>query len=198
MKMKVFLLLLANVFAALVLLYFLDMFGVSSLYSDLKKQVVPLGGPVAKTVSSDEDPWLIEKQEQQKLMESFDLREVDLKEKEKELEEKKTEIIEETAKLASARQKLADQKKEFERQKNEQSSYEQEVKKLAVKYNGMPPESSVAMIVKLGDDLLILDVLEQMDVYAEEQGRSSMVPYLYTLMEPETAARLQRKSTVSK
>lgn len=198
MKIRIFLLILANLTAALILFYFLDQYNISSIYSDVKNQLFE------KTVSpenarfQDEDPYLLEKMEQKKLMESFDRREADLKKLSEALKEKEKEILKEKIKISEAQKELRDQKELLKKQQEQKEAYSKKVKKLAEQYSGMPPEKSVAIITQLGDDLLILDVLEQMDKLAEEQGGASIVPYLYTLMPPDTASRLQRKSTISK
>jgi len=194
MKFRAVVLVFANIVAVIILLYFLELFGIYSAYSSLKDR---LPGKVRQAaVMRIDDPALIEKEEQAKMIESLQMKETDLAAWEADLKIREEAVLKDAGKTAEEKQQIIEMRKAFELEKQQRESYQEKVRKLADQYSGMPPDKSAVIILGLKDDLLILDVLKGMDQIAASKGQSSIVPFLLTLMPPEDAARLQRKSTV--
>ena len=196
MKLKVFLLILANLAAAMIVLFFLDVFGI---YNGYGKMNAFLGKTFSKSkgIGRSEDISLIEREEQNKLVESFSIREADLKKTEADLKAREDNLLKDAAALKQEKENLEKQKKKIQSDKAEKVAYEKKVQDLSERFYNMPPEKSVERILALGDDLLVLDTLKAMDAIAASKSQTSVVPYLYSLMPPADAARLLRLSTVS-
>ena len=58
--------------------------------------------------------------------------------------------------------------------------------------NGMPPQNAVNIIEQM-DDQLAIDVIRKTEEIAQAEGRTSIVSFWFSLMEPARAAELQRK-----
>ena len=194
MKLKILFFLLGNILAFTVLLYFIDYFGISDIYTTLKSRFLEEQSEEGIDVTTKTFE-LIEQEEEKKLLESFAIQETELKswastlkEKEENLKAKELELKQEREKLKFQRDKLAEDKKKEE-------NYDLKIDNLAQKFFNMPPEKSVERILALKDDLLILDVLKSMDQHSADLDRISIVPYLFSLMPPEDSARLDKKYT---
>ena len=66
------------------------------------------------------------------------------------------------------------------------------VERNAINLTNMQPERAVGILSAM-DDQDIIDVFRKTDELAEADGRSSVVPYWLSLMEPERAAEISRK-----
>ena len=192
MKEKILFFLLANILAFTVILYIIDYFGVSDLYSRLKERL-----PWVQTENvldvNVQTLNLIEAEEEKKLLESFSIRETELGDWEANLKEKEENLKAKELKLKQEKQNFKLQKEKLEEDKEKEEAYNLKINNLAQKFFNMPPEKSVERILALKNDLLILDVLKAMDKYTANTDRPSIVPYLFSLMPPEDSARLDKK-----
>ncbi len=139
-----------------------------------------------------EDPYLLEKLELEKKWRLLD-------EKLRVLEEEKKKIQNELRKIEIEKQDISIEKEkvknmigEFEKARTEKESYEKKVEALAEYIENMPPLDAVKIIEKQ-EDLMIIDIFKKMDEKAKKSGKQSIVPYLISKMDPEQAARIQRK-----
>ena len=66
------------------------------------------------------------------------------------------------------------------------------VERNAINLTNMQPERAVGILAAM-DDQDIIDVFRKTDELAEADGRTSVVPYWLSLMEPERAAEISRK-----
>ncbi len=196
MKAKIFLLTTANILAVIIILFFLDYFGVSDLYSTISNSISGLF-TAAKTERSDESIKLLERDELEKVYESFRMREADLQEKATNLNTLAEKLAKEKTMLEQEKKSLENTRESFEQSKKDHRSREQMVLNLANKFANMPPEKAVERILELDNDVLILDVMDGIDEVMAEKGQNSIVPYLYSLMPKEDASRLMKKSTVT-
>jgi len=196
LKAKIFLLTTANILAVIIILFFLDYFGVSDLYSTISNSISGLF-TAAKTERSDESIKLLERDELEKVYESFRMREADLQEKATNLNTLAEKLAKEKTMLEQEKKSLENTRESFEQSKKDHRSREQMVLNLANKFANMPPEKAVERILELDNDVLILDVMDGIDEVMAEKGQNSIVPYLYSLMPKEDASRLMKKSTVT-
>lgn len=195
MKLRVTLLVLANLLAVFIVVFFLDWFDIWNGYTRMMKV---FGRYALRTeLSRTEDLGLLEKEEQAKLMESFNLRESDLKKMEAGVKNREDDLTRREATLAQERENLEALRKKMSGDKAEKATYEKKVADLADRLYNMPPEKAVERLLELKDDLLILDVLKAIDAVAAQKSQASVVPYLYSLMPKADAARLLRLSTVN-
>lgn len=186
-KSKVFFLVLLIIFVTLAGSFWLDYIGLI----DIKKTVQ---GPVKDDAPSvlyatDDEPTLIEREEFEKekallqeRIEKLDAKEAMLLAKEKLLKI-------EQEKLEEIKRGLNLEKNKHDEEKKKYSGYEKNVKDLAKKIVSMPPEESVAIMIKW-DDPLIIDVLRQMDANAVEEGKASITSFLISLMPKDKASRI--------
>ena len=195
MKLRAFFLLSAIFFALFIIFYLFDLLEITDTYSRFKKTWIEQDITAEGRVSG-EDLTLLEREEQAKLTESFNIREAELKKKELEFAQEKMELAGRLQQVLEAEKALEKQKKRLEKQEEEIKNRQAMVKDLAEKFANMPPERAVERILEIKDDLLILDTLKEIDAYFALNGQVSSVPYLYALMPKEDAARLLRKSTV--
>jgi hypothetical protein len=187
-------LVVANLCAAIILMFFLDFFGVYSGYSKISN-FLSKSLPKGHGASRDADLSLIEREEQNKLIESFSMREADLKGYEDKLKSREDNLIKDESKIKQERQNLEAQKKKLAANASDKNAYSKKVQDLADRFYNMPPEKAVERILVLGDDLLILDTLKAIDAISVTKGTASVVPYLYSLMPAADASRLLRLST---
>jgi len=139
-----------------------------------------------------EDPYLLEKLELEKKWQL-------LEEKLKGLEDEKKKIQTEMRNIEIEKQNLYIEKEnvknmisDFERAKSERESYDKRLESLAEYIENMPPLDAVKIIEKQ-EDLMVIDLFKKMDARAKKSGRQSIVPFLISKMDPEQAARIQRK-----
>ncbi len=139
-----------------------------------------------------EDPYLLEKLELQKKEEILD-------EKIRNFESDRNKLEEDSRKLAIDKENVAKERENtrnmidnFEKAKAERESYDRRVDAVAQQIENMPPVSSVKILEKQ-DDMMIIDILKRMEARAAAAGQQSLVPLLLSRMDPEQSARIQRK-----
>ena len=199
MKFKIAFLLLGNILGIIIIFYFLDLLGISNIYSSFKKKS-KLENKATLTLGNYSRPGdvdFLEKSERKKMLESFKIREIELEKKESQLNNLQADLKKEIERVSIEKNNLTKQKAKIKKETDEGTSYQKKVEKLATIYYQMPPQNAVERILELNDDLLILDILKEMDNYASLNNLQSTVPFLYSLMPKEEAARLLKKSTVS-
>ena len=196
MRIKIITLLLTNALAVVVILYFIDYLGISDIYSKAREKLIGERSQPIEVDTTVKALTLIEKEEEKKLLESFNIRETELqgweatlKQNEEDLKAKELELKQERQRLKLQRQKLA-------AEEDKKEAYDVKVQKLAEKFFNIPPEKAVERILALEDDLLILDILKAMDEYSLRTAQPNIVPYLFSLMPPEDSARLDKKYTL--
>ena len=194
-----FLLIVGNLLAILVLLFFFDAFGVLDTYSVVKDRLFTLvPNPTNPTIEELERELQLQNEErQQKILLMLEQREELLSKREEAVKMAEATLQQETEAVAKERENIIAQKEQLEIEKQEAESYNNKVVNLANRFYDMPPESASERILELSDDLLIIDVLSEMDQVAVTRGQQSVVPFLFSLMPKEDAARILRKSTIS-
>ena len=195
MKAKLFLLLTANICAAMIVIYFLNYFGIVDWYGQVETY---FGGESFEEQASPgrRELALIEREEEKKVIESFSIREVELDKREQQITEKEESLAGWKVRLERKESELKAQEESFEKKTEKKALYVSKVQELANQFYGMPPDKSVERLIALEDDWLILDILEAMNARAQDQDQISIVPYLYSLMTPEDSARLNRKAAL--
>jgi hypothetical protein len=149
------------------------------------------GEPVLVTDAKDDEPSLMEREEFEKEKQKFSERIEDLDKREALIAEKEKEIDALKEKTDEARKGLDLEKKKLEQEKTRYSGYKKNVKVLAVKMISMPPDNSVDIMLNW-EDPLIIDVLRQIDLDAQEAGRMSVSSYLLQKMSEKKAERASR------
>lgn len=186
-KAKAIYLIILIIFVILVGVFWLDYIGlinINKVYRSFVKTEVP-----SVLDAEDDEPSLIEREEFEKQKEKFlerieelDRREANILQKEKELEK-------ENEKLQEMRKGLELQKEKIEKDKNLYAGYKRNVTDLARKMVSIRPEEAIEIILNW-EDTLIIDVLRQIDVEAEEAGTQSITSYLIGLMPRDRASRI--------
>lgn len=115
-----------------------------------------------------------------------------LKEERKVLEVLHQKIIQEKIDLYEQKKNLDFREKKLLYEKKTIKNRNEKIKDLAQKIQNMPPESVYAML-QHWNDFDIIDLFQQIDKNAEEEGSGSIIPYLLTLFLPERSAVLTEK-----
>ncbi len=153
--------------------------------------------PVEREAFENQDLFLIKEQENQKLAESINIQRDELDLKEQELRVREDSVNQQLLEISEERKNLELEKQSLEKEKQEQESYENKVASIAEQFINMPPERAVERIVALNDDVLIIDILNKIDEDARDEGVISIVPFFYSLMPEDVAARIIRKSSIT-
>jgi len=181
-----------NIGLVVIALLLLDTFGLLNLkrvFMPLMSSVPVLNRLVPQNV---EDPYLLSREERKKEQYTLKVWEDNLKAKQQEIDSRSEE-------LSSLEQKLTDEKDEikmmvkaFQDQKNEYNNYKKNVVQQARYIESMRPEDAVVRLQEM-DDLTVIDILREIETAAQREGRTSIVSYLLSLIEPKRASRIQRK-----
>ncbi len=178
------------------ILYFVDYFGIVSLnLATLTDRVI--GNEIKdEVIYENQELFLLKEQENQKLIEAINSQKSELDQIKLNLDNQAKELERENLALAQERKNLELEKEAIERQRTDENNYEIKINEIANQFLNMPPERAVERLVALGDDVLIIDILNRIDQQAEENDAISIVPYFYSLMPEADAARIIRKSSV--
>jgi flagellar protein FlbB len=128
-------------------------------------------------------------------LETLELRELELNTQEEEIQNQQAQI-EQMAQELEERQKALDEREtSINALAQEAEDKSKNIEQNARYLSGMPPQSAVAIIGQM-DDQLAIDVLRKTEEIAQAEGTASIVSYWFSLMPAERAAELQRKMAV--
>jgi seryl-tRNA synthetase len=167
--------------------YWLDFIGMISI--DKYSRKFFHRQPASVLYSGDDEPSLIAKEEFEKEKEQLKERIEDLDKREALLSEQEKNLQSDKDSMDEMKRSLTQDRKKFEDEKNRYVGYRKNIQDLAIKIGNMPPKDSVQIMIKWEDTLLI-DVLRQLDTNATNAGKSSITPYLISLMPKDKASRI--------
>ncbi len=192
MKLRILVLIIANLVAFAALLYMFDIFGVVNYYSVMRDRISPvLPSFMSASQERIEDMYLLEKDDMAKMRLSFDQRQRDLDTLAEELSVQSSNISSAEQELQQERDNIASAWQTFEDVEKERNDYDIILTDMASKWGSMPPASTVAIITEHSNNneqQLIIDVLNKMDVLAAESGTSSITSFLISQLDPAIAA----------
>jgi seryl-tRNA synthetase len=185
---RILFLLLINLGLVILSIYFLDMLEILD-YRQIFSQI-----PFLKEqfVVKTENPFLLEKLELDKKWLLLEEKQRNIEDARKEIERNFLLITQQQEQLAQEKENIQNMIAEFELAKQNQATYEKRVEEIATQIENMPPKSAVQILEKQEDEMII-DVLRTIEKRAQSAGKTSIVAYLLSLMDPEQAARIQRK-----
>jgi seryl-tRNA synthetase len=185
---RILFLLLINLGLVILSIYFLDMLEILD-YRQIFSQI-----PFLKEqfVVKTENPFLLEKLELDKKWLLLEEKQRNIEDARKEIERNFLLITQQQEQLAQEKENIQNMIAEFELAKQNQATYEKRVEEIAAQIENMPPKSAVQILEKQEDEMII-DVLRTIEKRAQSAGKTSIVAYLLSLMDPEQAARIQRK-----
>nr|AID56237.1 flagellar protein FlbB [Leptospira sp. GIMC2001] len=125
---------------------------------------------------------------QEKLIEDRE----ELEKLQKEIEKTQESLTEERERLEELRTGLIQKEEDIQEKKKLELARSEKVKVLADKVANMPPNAARDMLVNW-PDYDIIEVFEQMDKDAEEDGRQTITTYLLTLFPAERRAIITNK-----
>lgn len=191
MKLRILVLMIANLVAFAALLYMFDIFGVVNYYSLMRDRISPVLPFVGASQERIEDMYLLERDDMAKMRLSFDQRQRDLDTLSEELNVKSSNISSVEQELQQERDNIAAAWQTFEDVEKERTDYDIILTDMASKWGSMPPASTVAIITEHSNNneqQLIIDVLNKMDAIAAETGASSITSFLISQLDPVIAA----------
>ena len=198
---KIIFLIIANLIALFVISFFLDFFGISYFYRNSLKVVTQYLEseeiPSNTFADQQEEIEILDSESREKLIKSLQMKEKDLLKKEKLLEKREEEILANLSAIEQEKETLLLETEKLKQEKKSKENYEKKVSDLATQFTNMIPEKAVERLLLLKDDILILDILRKIGTDANNNGTISLVPYFYSLMPKDDAARLLKKSTLS-
>lgn len=162
---------------------------------DAKKELSPVTslvgiGPEEVQVNGNV-PIVLDRERMNMQIEALDLKRDELDKRESSIELSEAELLQKQTEMEE-REKALDEKENslneaLKMYDNKKTNLEQNAKYL----EGMPPEDAVAIMVKM-DNLDVVDVLRTSERLAQEEGKSSLVSYWLSLMDPEKGASIQK------
>ncbi len=184
-----------NIFLVLSALLWIDYLGIINLKEDIYPKIAKIPGLNILVPKRTEDPYLLAREERRKEEIAQKIEWEKIKEYENRLKEKEKQLAEKEQRLEEYEKRLKEKEKEIDRKYKEKEDYQQKIQLQAKYFVSMPPEDAVKRLEKL-DDRLVIDILNEIEHQAAAEGKQSLVPYLLKLMDPEKAAKIQRKMTV--
>ena len=125
-------------------------------------------------------------------LEALELRNMEMDTRQRDMDNRYGEI-EQMAQELEERQKALDERENSLRGRDtDAENKNRNIDDNARILTGMPPERAVGIMTAM-DDQDVIDVLRKTEEIARAEGTSSIVPYWFSLMEPQRAAELQRK-----
>jgi len=143
-------------------------------------------------VSPPETPLNLDNERLTMRLEALNLRDMEIDARERDLNISRGEIDQMAQELEERQKALEEQEKSLRAQAEDAENKDSNVDRIARNLNGMPPERAVAIISAM-EDQEVIDILRKTEEIAAAAGRSSLVPYWLSLMDPVRAAEIQRK-----
>ncbi|MCW7464542.1 flagellar protein FlbB [Leptospira levettii] len=137
-------------------------------------------------------PTELEKLEMEKAKERLIADREELEQMKRELEEKSSSLNADKERLEELKEGIQRKEKEMAEKARKDNARAEKVKVLANKVANMPPESARDMLLNW-PDYDIIEVFEQMDKDAEEDGRQTITTYLLTLFPAERRSVISNK-----
>ncbi|GBF42525.1 flagellar protein B [Leptospira ellinghausenii] len=137
-------------------------------------------------------PTELEKLEMEKAKERLIADREELEQMKSELEEKSSSLSADKERLEELKEGIQRKEKEMAEKARKDNARAEKVKVLANKVANMPPESARDMLINW-PDYDIIEVFEQMDRDAEEEGRQTITTYLLTLFPAERRSVISNK-----
>ncbi|XDD43574.1 flagellar protein FlbB [Leptospira sp. WS60.C2] len=137
-------------------------------------------------------PTELEKLEMEKAKERLIADREELEQMKRELEEKSSSLNADKERLEELKEGIQRKEKEMAEKARKDNARAEKVKVLANKVANMPPESARDMLINW-PDYDIIEVFEQMDRDAEEEGRQTITTYLLTLFPAERRSVISNK-----
>ncbi|MCG6139671.1 flagellar protein FlbB [Leptospira bourretii] len=137
-------------------------------------------------------PTELEKLEMEKAKERLIADREELEQMKRELEEKSSSLHADKERLEELKEGIQRKEKEMADKQKKDNARAEKVKVLANKVANMPPESARDMLINW-PDYDIIEVFEQMDRDAEEEGRQTITTYLLTLFPAERRSVISNK-----
>ncbi|TGK46858.1 periplasmic-type flagellar collar protein FlbB [Leptospira bouyouniensis] len=137
-------------------------------------------------------PTELEKLEMEKAKERLIADREELEQMKRELEEKSSSLNADKERLEELKEGIQRKEKEMAEKVKKDNARAEKVKVLANKVANMPPESARDMLINW-PDYDIIEVFEQMDRDAEEDGRQTITTYLLTLFPAERRSVISNK-----
>ncbi|MCW7461903.1 periplasmic-type flagellar collar protein FlbB [Leptospira limi] len=137
-------------------------------------------------------PTELEKLEMEKAKERLIADREELEQMKRELEEKSSSLSADKERLEELKEGIQRKEKEIAEKARKDNARAEKVKVLANKVANMPPESARDMLLNW-PDYDIIEVFEQMDKDAEEDGRQTITTYLLTLFPAERRSVISNK-----
>jgi flagellar protein FlbB len=185
---KSFYLVLLIIFLIFIGFFAFDYFGIIKA-----EEIIPIFKRGSDYVSPDpSSPTELEKMEIAKALEKLGEEREELEKIRLSIEEDKSKIEEERLRIEETKEGIKTKEKEALRKKEIENSRKEKIKVLANKVANMPPEKAREMLTNW-NDYDIIEVFEQMDRDAAEEGRASLTTYLITLFPPDRRSAITSK-----
>ncbi len=149
---------------------------------------VSVSSTSSRPITGDLDAERLEKQREalELYREELDRREGDIAQKEK--------LNAQMAQELDAREKSQEEReKTFNQRVKKYDDKNVNIEQIALNLNGMQPAAAVNILLAM-EDQVVIDVLRKVEELAKRGGTASMGSYWLSLMPPERAAEIQRKS----
>ncbi|MDR0382470.1 MAG: flagellar protein FlbB [Spirochaetaceae bacterium] len=167
---------------------------------DIKTALAPvyrrLGlGARTQSASPSGEPLNLDAERLAVLLETYDLREMEMRKQEEEIRTRQAQIEQMSAELEDRQKGLDERENSMNALAEQTASRERNIEQNARYLNSMPPQNAVAIIEAM-DDQQAIAVMRKVDEIAQAEGAASIVPYWFSLLPPARAAEIQRKMSI--
>jgi flagellar protein FlbB len=187
-KVRVFYLILLILFLITIGFFLFDYYGLIDA-----DEIFPFLAKKPAQVNWDkESPTEVEKMEIEKSRERLSEEMVEVEKLRNELSFEKERLEAEALKIDEMKKGIKEKEREMEVRKKEEENRLNKLRVLASKVSNMKPEKAVEMLSNWPDQDII-DVMKQMDIAAEEEGRPTITNYLLMLFEKNRRSVIANK-----
>ena len=170
---------------------YLNVIDAKHILAPIYSRIPGLGEPrIQPKIGSDDDVNLDTERLAIRLQ-ALELQRMEMETQEKDIQAQFGEISKMAEEIQLQQQALDDMQKSLTAKEKDAEDKDRNIEGNARNLTGMPPDRAVAIIAAL-DNQLAIDVIRKTEEIARAEGRQSIVPYWFSLMEPARAAELQR------
>ncbi|MCL2066139.1 MAG: flagellar protein FlbB [Treponema sp.] len=188
-----FLLVLVLVFGGIVWFDFLNVIDAKTILAPIYRFIPFIGGEGRSQPRTVSPEFInLDAERLAVRLEAMELRSMEMDTFQRDLDSRFGEIEQMAQELEDRQKSLDERENSLRAQALDAENKDRNVDQNARYLNGMPPERAVGIIAAM-DDQDAIDVIRKTEEIASAEGRTSIVSYWFSLMDPTRAAELQRK-----
>ncbi|MFP4362319.1 MAG: periplasmic-type flagellar collar protein FlbB [Spirochaetia bacterium] len=189
---RIFVLILFIVFLIIGGVWWFDFLGIINARHYFNPVLRLIGIAPRTQVENIQDPNLLDRERSDMSMESIQLLEEELVQREQAISEREVELQQLYEDLQEREEALEERENSLNQQMNLYDNRRANLEQSAEYLGGMPPQNAVEILLEMNDQDII-DILRTVERLAQDAGEDSVVAFWLSLMPAERAAAIQRK-----